>query len=806
MILIKRIPILLVFMISLGFIQCKRSGSDMEIIKEKIVALNTGNGITSNGPHKREALRDLEIAAKYILDKGSHLAELDINAPGVENKVSAEFEMIQTLAKAYQTEGQKYYHSEEALREIVKGLRHGEKYIKPGTPRPGNWYYWKIDAPRNLGPALILMQDKLNPDLMKSQLECMRDLMMEGPYNKQGYILTGANGAMMGMNLVYYAVLAGDEKMMETGLDLINMEMSVTNTKSGILEDYSYQFHDQLLYTGGYGAEFTLNAALAIYFTENTRYEIPRNETEIFSKFIVDHSQWVIIGDKYDLAVKGRGVRSTPSVRPTPFLLMSQYPSSYQNEIRKFTGSLIFHKQDSWSLMDAPFADQFQNPADNSLYGFRYFYKNDYGVSRKPGFFVSVKMFSDQNRDYEILTGSNPGGHHRSNGFTYFSRNGNEIWQHTRNLDSAYDWEHLPGTTSRLERLPPNFGNFSKSIFAGGAGSDENGIVSFVLIPAIDDFSAKKSYFMFDKGFVAIGSDISSKQKGPLVSTTISQWGTKDVHTPLILSNGEKIDTTALKGEKGLNWAYCDSVGYMFQDCESVNIRKDKLYTTIYMNHGPNPRKATYAYTVLPACSQQEIIDYQKNSEVQILENSDNIHALKDLKSHATGIIFWKAGSFDMFTVDHPAVLYYVEKNGGMEVTVSNPLYNQDTIQLTLNRKFSKLKLPGEAIATEAGDKLLISLHTANRRMYRIGLDDEQVNQTLREDNLPYESFKILKTENTPSNTFLTVRIPEIAKKIFVCISITGKVICRKNCFHLILPILWHQEFTGTNGIIRVLS
>jgi hypothetical protein len=205
------------------FSKCKSdySPKDLTIIRKRIMDLNTGNGASGNGVHKKETLADLETSAKFILERGGHLNEFDLNAPGVENKVSAVFGMIQTLAKAYRTEGQKYYHSEEVLKEITKGLQHGQKWIKPGTPRPGNWYYWKIDAPRNLEPALILMQEYLDKDLMKSLQECLLDVMTKGEYNKQGYILTGANGAMMGMNFIYYAVLADDEKMLKLGLDLI---------------------------------------------------------------------------------------------------------------------------------------------------------------------------------------------------------------------------------------------------------------------------------------------------------------------------------------------------------------------------------------------------------------------------------------------------------------------------------------------------------------------------------------------------------------------------------------------------------
>jgi hypothetical protein len=757
-------------LISAMLIQCKQSDEkrDIQLVRKRIIALNTGNGIQSEGQHKKDALKVLEAEIQDILDKKSHMQELNIESPGVENKVSGIFGKIQTLAKGYCTAGQKFYHSNDLLREIEQALGHGEQWIKPGTPRPGNWYYWKIDAPRNMGPALILMQDYLNKDLMKSMLECMNDIMTEGPYNKQGVNLTGANGAMMGMNYIYYGVLTNDEKVLKMGLDLIETEMSITNIKSGILEDYSYQFHDLLLYTGGYGAEFTYNAALALYLMNGTKYQIPENKTDIFYKFLIEHVQWVLIGDKYDLAVKGRGVRTNGSVRPTALLLISNLPSEYQDSIKIITQRLLSSHKGSYDINDAPFADLFPQPIKTPLNGFRYFPKTDYGVLRKPGFYVSIKMFSDQNMDYEILTGSNPGGHHRSSGFTYISRDGNEIWRNTRNLDGDYDWEHLPGTTSRLDRRPPNFGNLSKSKFAGGAGSDENGIVSFQLIPVIDDFKAKKTYFTFDRGFVAMGSDITSTLKGPDVSTTITQWGKKNIEVPFALS--ETMRSTPVKGWGTFNSAYCDSVGYVFNDCKNINIRKDSLYATIFLNHGANPQKASYAYTVLPACSQDEVIEYRKNPEVKILENTDKIHALKDLKNNATGIVFWKAGNFDKISVNHPAIVYFEEKENGLALTVCNPFYNQDTIQVTVKGKFDKFDLPSEASVETHGvrlvndSKTVITIRTANRRPYRIGLGDVKVIQVPREDNLPYEEFKILKTVNTETSTFLTVRIPEIVK------------------------------------------
>ncbi len=89
---------------------------------------------------------------------------------------------------------------------------------------------------------------------------------------------------------------------------------------------------------------------------------------------------------------------------------------------------------------------------------------------------------------------------------------------------------------------------------------------------------------------------------------------------------------------------------------------------------------------------------------------------------------------------------------------------------MTVNGKFDKFDLPAEASVETHGvrlvndSKTVIKIRTANRRLYRIGLGDVKVKQVPREDNLPYEEFKILKTVNTKTSTFLTVHIPEIVK------------------------------------------
>lgn len=69
--------------------------------------------------------------------------------------------------------------------------------------------------------------------------------------------LTGANGVMQGLGQIYNAVLTKNEEKLQAACQLITIELAIANTKSGILEDYSYQFHDQMLYTGGYGDHCT---------------------------------------------------------------------------------------------------------------------------------------------------------------------------------------------------------------------------------------------------------------------------------------------------------------------------------------------------------------------------------------------------------------------------------------------------------------------------------------------------------------------------------------------------------------------
>ncbi|WP_275936078.1 polysaccharide lyase family 8 super-sandwich domain-containing protein [Clostridium haemolyticum] len=57
-----------------------------------------------------------------------------------------------------------------------------------------------------------------------------------------------------------------------------------------------------------------------------------------------------------------------------------------------------------------------------------------------------------------------------------------------------------------------------------------------------------------------------------------------------------------------------------------------KNYIEMWFDHGKNPNNASYSYVLLPNMSKNKVVSYCKNPDVDIIENTQTIHAVKQKK------------------------------------------------------------------------------------------------------------------------------------------------------------------------------
>ncbi len=673
---------------------------------------------------------------------------------------------VLALAQAWSTPGSAFYNSPEIKGRIESELAETEKIIRPGSPHPGNWYNWLIALPRNLGPALILCEGRIDPDLFDACVAGMGDCLPRMSLN-------GANAAMEGRNNVYLALLQHDPELLGRAVSYVADQMVIGGGAAGIMEDYSYQFHGRLLHTMGYGADSAYSIAQVAYLADGTRWSVSKQKKRLFARHLLAHVPWPIVGDTYDLSVRGRQVASSFSIREhidTMLLLASVHPED-ATELTEAAQALIRS------------ADPDQ-PAVQPPYGFRHFYTGDFSVFRRPEFYTSVRMYSDRVIDYEgnpsMAGGTNLSGWFLCYGLTYVSRTGQEYKAVRATRSDDFDWDRLPGTTTRVGIHPPKAYNPGTGTFAGGAGGDRpdsGGVCGFVLVPAAGDYVARKSYHFFDRGFVALGSGITSHADHPEhVVTTVAQWAAPQAGLPLLLSGEREIgDVEGDAAWRDVRWAWHDGVGYAFFEPVTLYGHRRGALMTLWLDHGPAPEDATYAYAVLPSATPAETSAFAERPTVRIARQEAVAHACRDTEAGATGIVFWKAGEAAGIASDAAAVCYVEPRYSGEVVTVQNPLHTEARVTLRLHGRRPGPEAGTPATAAVTGDDdAQMEVETAYGRVYRVGLGVSDVRQQPRGDFYPYASLQCEAESDGPVVT-LTVHLPKAALDADYRLLVRGK-------------------------------
>ena len=370
----------------------------------------------------------------------------------------------------------------------------------------------------------------------------------------------------------------------------------------------------------------------------------------------------------------------------------------------------------------------------------KYFYKSDLMIYGKPYSYVATKMISNRTAGPESGNGEGKKNYHFGEGSTLIFKTGDEYI----NARVGWNYRAIPGTTveQKSDTLPlVNWGinASSKNKFAGGISDGSYGLCAFQLHRAYyySTITANKSYFFFDGGFVALGSEIKSSSNSDCdVWTTIDQPERKSDVKFFINGTLEKISLSSSAKLSFTNitdgaWFYCNGKGYIvLPDKNGVNLKfwaenrtgdwhdLDVTYSSgdihavnifqLSINHLKKPKNEKYAYIVFPNITEQKLNDYFKNLPVKILENSKNIQAVQQINSNIIEIVFYKKGSIAInsplnfipiitsgkggkgdliISVDKPAIVLLRNFDNQLNVSIADPNQNQQKIIMSVNAK-----------------------------------------------------------------------------------------------------------------------
>jgi len=488
---------------------------------------------------------------------------------------SAHLSYLQSLARAYQKPGQKYYRDQKLLAKFHLALN----YWLANDFQCPNWWYPQIGVPMSLAPTLVLMESELSAEQLAQGIKIL---------DRAKIGMTGQNKVWQSGNVLMKSLLLRDASTIGKASAAIQEEMKVS-LQEGIQPDGSFHQHGPQIQFGNYGLAYVGDMMKWVRILRNTPFKFDESKISILRNYLLDGQRWITWKDQMDISACGRQL--------------------FVNAQQGKAGSLnkSFRQMET---IDPDFADVYKkaNQYEN-LTGNKHFYRSDFQIQRTPEYYFSVKMCSERVIGAESCNSENIRGYYLGDGATYLYQSGKEY----ENIFPYWDWKKIPGSTTHQDdmELPvlTAAGYRIKSDFVGGVSDGKSGIA--VMDYNRNGLTAKKVWFIFDDQVVCMGAGINSDEGIP-VTTSVNQS----------FLNGETIvkdqsEKTLPAGSSEVLkpvWVLHDKTGYFFPDGGSLKLetktvtgswnRVASMYKNealeseifkLWFEHGSNPKDQTYA-------------------------------------------------------------------------------------------------------------------------------------------------------------------------------------------------------------------
>jgi len=257
----------------------------------------------------------------------------------------------------------------------------------------------------------------------------------------------------------------------------------------------------------------------------------------------------------------------------------------------------------------------------------------------------------------------------------------------------GWDWCHIPGTTAAeipMERMKANVLNvdefsgyeemlLSDEWFAGGVSFGKEAAAYSMKLHEHDKYNgslrANKSFFAFGDRIVCIGSDLHNSLEGSGLHTTLFQNAT-DVKEGF--SEVLEAPRTALRDAQGnlyvvMNGKVRHERSLQHSLHEETDAHTQGWFEKAYIDHGTIcDGKEGYEYLVVIGPDERPADEYSATYEV--VRKDGIAHIVRDMESGITGCAVFESTAVDGTVLSaSPSILMYREKDGIMEISVSDP-------------------------------------------------------------------------------------------------------------------------------------
>ena len=705
---------------------------EFDVLREKWAEMLTGGSrLDLKDPAVASALSRLTSLANEhwsAMDKSAGRSFLwaDLASTTDTGHITESYVRLKDMALAYTTPGSSLRGNASLRADIVGGLDwvYANRYNE-ATPMHDEWWHLEIGAPAELVDTTALMFDELSAAQVAHYMGAVERFTPSATKQAPGgtpWSFTAANRMWKIHIVAIRGIVVKDAAKLAAARDAFSELFLYVKKGDGFYADGSFIQHRGHPYTGGYGASLLgrLAPVLALLNGPNresavgSTWKVTDPNLANLYRLVFTALEPVIYRGGVMAMVQGREIsRKSASEHAIghgmmqDILLISQFApqadaARMRSMIKEWAGEdtvLRFVDTAPLGLKGAVrhlMADPTVKPR-GELVGNHVFAGMDRVVHLAPGFGLGLSMSSSRVFTYESIHVENVNGWHTGEGMLYLYNS--DLTQFDDDFWPTVDPRRLPGTTVDVSQPREGASGQSEApaaTWVGGASLGAYGAAGMQLRGWGSTLTAKKSWFMFDREVVCLGSDISSTDSRPIetvVENRLLHGSVDPVFT---------VDGTPRNGEWGeseglgkVTWAHLTGpekgadIGYYFPTPVTLHGLREvrsgvwnettetvsRHYLTLWLSHGINPVGATYAYVLLPGCGVSQVSDYALHPMVEILANTDQIQAVRVDALGLTAANFWKDGrsSVGGVTVDRMASVLLQSQGAYVDVAVSDP-------------------------------------------------------------------------------------------------------------------------------------
>ena len=654
------------------------------------------------------------------------------------NNTQFSIRSLKFMALAYQTKGCDLYKNEELKTEILRGIAYiHDKHFKPGIEdnQYGNWFTWQIGGPIYFCETLLLMYDELTPE----QIEAYAITARKGGADKTGtgYEYVGANALWRDRVRMYTGILLKNAELLTYVQNDAPTFMGYVTSGDGYYEDGTFMQHGDITYNGGYGKEAFTDVVHFLYMLDGSQWEITGPERDNYAHIVeTTYVPFMYNGIFMDM-VRGREITRTDTTDAyagitigLDVLLLSEIlPQGEGDRLKGMVKAWMDNENAietlnegagvAWYLFPVYnlsktleiLSDDAIAPITNTGTSYT-FGKGARTVHTTDKFTLGLSMYSSDIANYEVGD-SNAKGWYTGIGETYIYTP--DIGQYTFQKPTV-NWNRLSGVTA-VNGVKP--GKHKNSSGFGGSTTllDTYSTAGLTLPSANTQVSAKKSWFMFDDEVVAVGSGITSNHANKVETTIDNHFITGD---NALIVNGESQPTDlGWSGAiEGVQWALIEgnvegsNIGLYFpQETTLSAIRETRTgkwtdlgeynvdetlqsanYLTTWIDHGTKPVNDGYAYVLLPGTTEAQVENYADSSDVEILYQNDDVHAVYEKTLNTLGANFWNdsyqaidaMGVENYLSVDKASSVMVKEDDNRLHFAISDSTKRNSALPITV--------------------------------------------------------------------------------------------------------------------------